>query len=70
MRRIDAIEQITVKITGGRVIFPDGTFTTWDFINPYSAYDLAYELKGKADIKKVELVEWLAKEYIEKRYNI
>ena len=70
MRRTNAIGQVTVEIMGGRVVFPDGTFTTWDFINPYSAYNLAYELKGKADIKKVELVEWLAIEYLEKRYNI
>ena len=70
MRRTNAIGQTTVEILGGRVVFSDGTTTTWDFVNPYGAYDLAHKLKGKADIRKVELIEWLAIEYLEKRYNV
>lgn len=56
-----------VTMKAGRVVFSNGTHTTWDFINPESAIDKAFKTKGKAEIKEVEIAEPIAIRYMEQR---
>ena len=56
-----------VTMRAGRVVFPNGTHTTWNFINPDKAVDEAFKRKGRAEIKDVELVESVAIRYMEQR---
>lgn len=67
MNKMNVLGERIVKVKAGRVVFSDGTHTTWDFINPESAIDRAFKTKGKAEIKDVELVESVAKRILKER---
>lgn len=67
MNKRNVLGEKIVKVKAGRVVFSDGTHTTWDFINPESAIDKAFKTKGKAEIKEVELVECVAKRILKER---
>ena len=67
MNKRNILGERIVKVKAGRVVFSDGTHTTWDFINPESAIDKAFKTKGKAEIKDIELVESVAKRILKER---
>ena len=67
MDKMNILGERVVKVKAGRVVFSDGTHTTWDFINPESAIDKAFKTKGKAEIKDIELVESVAKRILKER---
>lgn len=67
MNSTNILDERIVKVKAGRVVFSDGTHTTWDFINPESAIDKAFKTKGKAEIKNIELAECVAKRILKER---